>query len=100
MLLLAATACGAAPATAPTAAPVMLGSIGLSLLASNGRCAVRSGGVVRALTLPWPCQFHRLPSGAVRIREEGAFRYVLIEAVEPRAEPKADCITRLQALRT
>ncbi|PXX52819.1 hypothetical protein SAMN05660489_06013 [Pseudomonas sp. LAMO17WK12:I10] len=67
----------------------------------NGNCRVlvpQQPGI--DLSLKWPCQFHRDPSGTLRTKQVGTRQVILVESSEQLPPPSRDCRTEIQALRS
>ena len=71
----------------------------LSLINDNGVCqAVSQGNLKTPLLVSWPCNFHKKPSGAVRVYKEKGVSYILIESSSPHPDLPNDCLTQLQSV--
>ncbi|AZE49418.1 hypothetical protein C4K04_3748 [Pseudomonas chlororaphis] len=92
-------ACAQSPADSATQARFLARD--LLLEERNGNCRVlvpQQPGI--DLSLKWPCQFHRDPSGTLRTRQVGTRQVILVESSEPLPSPSLDCRTEIQALRS
>ncbi|EJL06763.1 hypothetical protein [Pseudomonas chlororaphis] len=92
-------ACAQNPADSATQARFLARD--LLLEERNGNCRVlvpQQPGI--DLSLKWPCQFHRDPSGTLRTRQVGTRQVILVESSEQLPSPSRDCRTEIQALRS
>lgn len=73
----------------------------LVLTEDDGQCRlIRAGaGQDQALLLSPPCAFHRDPDGGLRVLQQGAVRYLLIESSRSLNTSGPDCDTQLQSVR-
>ncbi|CAI8994054.1 hypothetical protein [Pseudomonas chlororaphis] len=92
-------ACAQNPADSATQARFLARD--LLLEERNGNCRVlvpQQPGI--DLSLKWPCQFHRDPSGTLRTKQVGTRQVILVESSEQLPSPSQDCRTEIQALRS
>ncbi|QLL16158.1 hypothetical protein [Pseudomonas chlororaphis] len=92
-------ACAQNPADSATQARFLARD--LLLEERNGNCRVlvpQQPGI--DLSLKWPCQFHRDPSGMLRTKQVGTRQVILVESSEQLPSPSRDCRTEIQAIRS
>ncbi|AIS12531.1 hypothetical protein JM49_12825 [Pseudomonas chlororaphis subsp. aurantiaca] len=92
-------ACAQNPADSATQARFLARD--LLLEERNGNCRVlvpQQPGI--DLSLKWPCQFHRDPSGMLRTKQVGTRQVILVESSEQLPSPSQDCRTEIQGLRS